>query len=165
MESIVFRCIGKNPDSRLILLNLNFNIKKHTICISMYYNKDVVICLQKAESLHIQHCVQFFKHGHCTLGKAMKIKKKKCLKVNIYFCSALNENRWFLFEKVKNYQYFATNIFSRERCDLFRFFGQKNWKGWPDNFETFHKENSSVLEKKPRKQKFYGGSPSCYLVL
>ena len=100
----------------------------HGICISMYYSKDVVICLQKAESLHIQHCVQFFKHGHCTLGKAMKIKKKKCLKVNIYFCSALNENRWFLFEKVKNYQYFATNIFSREKCDFF-------WHFWPKKIE------------------------------
>ena len=40
-------------------------------------------------------------------------------------CSALNKNRWFLFEKVKNYQYFATNIFSREKCDFFGVFGQK----------------------------------------
>jgi len=40
-------------------------------------------------------------------------------------CSALNKNRWFLFEKVKNYQYFATNIFSCEKCE-FGVFGQKS---------------------------------------
>ena len=76
-------------------------------------------------------------------------------------CSALNKNRWFIFEKVKNYQYFATNNFSREKYDFFWRFWPKNWKGWPDNFETFHNEKSGVLEKKPRKRKFYGGSPSC----
>ena len=30
---------------------------------------------------------------------------------------------------------------------FFCVFGQKNWKGWPDNFETFHKEKSGALEK------------------
>ena len=32
-------------------------------------------------------------------------------------------------------------------------FWPKNCKGWPDNFETFHKEKSGALEKKPRKSK------------
>ena len=40
-------------------------------------------------------------------------------------CSALNKNRWFLFEKVKNYQHFATNIFSHEKSDFWGGFGQK----------------------------------------
>ena len=44
---------------------------------------------------------------------------------------------------------------------LFGVFGQKKLMGWSDNFETFHNEKSGVLEKKPRKRKFYGGSPSC----
>ena len=65
----------------------------------------------------------------------------------------------FLFAKVKNYQYFAADIFSHEKCDFFWHFCPKNWKGWPDNFETFHKEKSGVLEKTPRKRKFYGSSP------
>ena len=77
----------------------------------------------------------------------MKIKKKKYLKVNIFFSSALNKNRWFPFEKARDYQYFATNIFSCEKCDFFWSFWPKNWKGWPDNFETFHKQKSGVLEK------------------
>ena len=47
-----------------------------------------------------------------------------------------------------------------KKCD-FRRFWPKNWKGWSHNIETFHKEKSGVLEKKPRKQKFYGDSPSC----
>ena len=67
-------------------------------------------------------------------------------------CVALNKNRWFLFEKVKNCQYFATNIFSREKKWFFWRFGPKNWKGWPDNFETFHKDidsSSSFYQESP----------------
>ena len=30
-------------------------------------------------------------------------------------------------------------------------FWPENWKGWSHNIETFHKEKSGVLEKKPRK--------------
>ena len=30
---------------------------------------------------------------------------------------------------------------------FFRRFWPKNWKGWPDDFETFHKEKSGNLEK------------------
>ena len=30
-------------------------------------------------------------------------------------------------------------------------FGPKNWKGWSDNVETFHKEKSGVFEEKNRK--------------
>ena len=49
---------------------------------------------------------------------------------------------------MNNNQYFATNIFSSEKWDLFERFWPKNCKGWPDNFETFHKEKLGVLEKK-----------------
>ena len=68
-------------------------------------------------------------------------------------CSALNKNRWFLFEKVNNYQYFATNIFSPEKCDFFWRFWPKNWNSWSHDIETFHTEKSGVLEEKPRKRK------------
>ena len=47
------------------------------------------------------------------------------------------------------------------KCDFFWPLWPKNWKGWPDIFETFHNEKSGVLEKKPRKRKSYRGSPSC----
>ena len=51
-------------------------------------------------------------------------------------------------------------IFTWKMWFFWRFW-PKNWKGWPDNFETFHNEKSGVLEKKPRKRNFYGGSSSC----
>ena len=69
-------------------------------------------------------------------------------------CSALNKNRWFLFEKVKNYQYFATDTFSGKKCDFFGRFWPKNLNGWPDNFETFHTEKSVVLEKHLENENF-----------
>ena len=34
------------------------------------------------------------------------------------------------------------------------FFRPKNWKGWPDNFEKFHKEKSGVLEKNLENENF-----------
>ena len=37
--------------------------------------------------------------------------------------------------------------------------------GWFHNIETFHKEKSGVLKNKPRKQKFYCGSPSLGIVI
>ena len=33
-------------------------------------------------------------------------------------------------------------------------FWPKNWNGWPDNFETFHKEKSGALEKSLENQNF-----------
>ena len=61
---------------------------------------------------------------------------------------------------VKNYQHFATNIFSNKFVEHFWHFLPKNWKGWSHNLETFHEDNLDVVQKKPRKQKNYGGSPS-----
>ena len=55
----------------------------------------------------------------------MKIKKKKSIFI---LCSVLNKNMRFLFEKVKKYQYFATNIFS-EKCDTFLAFLAKQLEG------------------------------------
>ena len=68
-------------------------------------------------------------------------------------CSGLNNNRWFLFEKVKYYQYFAKNIFSCVKCDFFWRFWPKNWNSWSHDIETFHTEKSGVLEEKPQKRK------------
>ena len=77
----------------------------------------------------------------------------------------MNKNWWFLFEKVKNYQYFATNIFSSEKCEKNWHFRPKNWKGWSHNLETFHEENLGVVKKKPRKRKNYGCSPSLWILI
>ena len=44
-------------------------------------------------------------------------------------------------------------------------FRPKNWKGWSHNLETFHEENLGVVEKKPRKRKNYGGSPSLWILI
>ena len=62
---------------------------------------------------------------------------------------------------MEKYQYFATNIFSSEKCNYFGWFWPKNWKGWSDNVETFHKEKSGVFERIPKKRKFYPGSLNC----
>ena len=61
---------------------------------------------------------------------------------------------------MKNYQHFAKNICLSEKCNFFGIVGQKKWKGWSHNLETFHEENLGVVKKKPRKRKNYGGSPS-----
>ena len=37
---------------------------------------------------------------------------------------------------------------------IFLAFLAKNWKDWPDNFETFHKEKSGVLEKNLENENF-----------
>ena len=44
---------------------------------------------------------------------------------------------------MEKYQYFATNIFKWKMWFLGDF-GQKNWKGWSDNVEIFHKEKSLI---------------------
>ena len=55
----------------------------------------------------------------------MKIKKKKRFKNKHLFCAQLERKTGgFLFEKVKNYQYFATNIFLLEKCN-FAFLAKK----------------------------------------
>ena len=61
---------------------------------------------------------------------------------------------------VKNYQHFATNIFSSEQFEHVLHFWPKNWKGWSHKLETFHEDNLGVVKEKPRKQKNCGGSPS-----
>ena len=62
-------------------------------------------------------------------------------------CSALNKNRWFLFEKVKNYQYFATSIHSREKCDFFPVLGQKTGRAGQTILKLPTKRNQ-VFSKK-----------------
>ena len=56
----------------------------------------------------------------------IKIKKKKMLKITHLFCAGHSTRTGgSFFEKVKNYQFFATNIFSNEKCDFYGSFGQK----------------------------------------
>ena len=70
----------------------------------------------------------------------MKIKKKKCFKVNIYIL--------LIFQRWKNTNILPPISFQVKNVIFFGDFGQKNWKGWSDNVETFQKEKSIVFEKK-----------------
>ena len=57
----------------------------------------------------------------------MKIKKKKkWLKVIIYFVLSFKQEQVVPFWKVKNYQYFTTNIFHVKNVILFGVSGQKS---------------------------------------
>ena len=73
----------------------------------------------------------------------------------------MNKNWWFLFEKVKNYQYFATNIFLSEKCAKFWHFRPKNWKGWSHNLKTFHEENLGVVKKNLENEKIMAAALHC----
>ena len=66
---------------------------------------------------------------------------------------------------MEKYQCFATNIFWSQKCDFFWWFWPKNWNCWSDNLQTFHKEKSGVVEKKPRKRKFYPDSSSLWKLI
>ena len=91
----------------------------------------------------------------------MKIKKKKMFKSKHLFFAHFSTNPGDLFlYRWKNTNILPQIFFSSGKCDFWGDFRPKNWKGWSHNIETFHKEKSGVLEKKPRKQNFYGGSPS-----
>ena len=57
--------------------------------------------------------------------------------MKIYFVLSFKQ------KQVKKYKYFATYIFSSEKCD---FFGKKNWKRWSNNIETFHKEKPGAIK-------------------
>ena len=91
----------------------------------------------------------------------MEIKKKKMFKSKHSFCAQFHTKTGDSFLKRWNITNILLQIFSTWNIWFFWRFWPKNWKGWSHNIETFHKEKSGVLEKKPRKQKFYGGSPSC----
>ena len=62
---------------------------------------------------------------------------------------------------VKNYQHFATNIFSSENFENFLYFGPKNWKGWSHNLEIFHEENFGVVKKTLENEKFVAAALHC----
>ena len=48
---------------------------------------------------------------HCTIGYAMKIKKKKCLKVNTQFLLIFQRKQLIFLVQMEKCQCFATNIF------------------------------------------------------
>ena len=54
----------------------------------------------------------------------MRIKKKKCLKVNIYFVLSFKQKTGDSFEIMNNYQ-FATNIILSEKCDFLAFLAER----------------------------------------
>ena len=65
------------------------------------------------------------------------------------------------FRKGEKLPIFCYNYFFKWNMWFVLCLWPKNWKGWSDNIETFHKRKSGVLEKNPRKRKSYHGSPSC----
>ena len=78
----------------------------------------------------------------------MKIKKKKCFKVNIYILLIFQRKQVLFFVKMKKYQYFATNIFSSEKCDFFGDFGQKTGRAGLIMLKLSTKRNQVFLKKK-----------------
>ena len=73
-------------------------------------------------------------------------------------CSALNKNRLFIFEKVKNYQYFATNNFSREKYDFFGVFGQKTGRAGLTILEHSTKRIQVLKKKNLENENFVASS-------
>ena len=69
-------------------------------------------------------------------------------------CSVLNKNRWFLFEQVKTYQYFAANIFSHEKCDFFGVFGQKTGRAGQIILKLSTKRNWVFYKKNLENENF-----------
>ena len=95
----------------------------------------------------------------------MKIKKKKMFKSKHLFFAPFSSKTCDFFcidGKIPKlcHKYFFKWIFY-----FFGWFWPKNWNGWSDNLQTFHKEKSGVVEKKPRKQKFYPGSSSLWKLI
>ena len=86
-----------------------------------------------------------------------KLRRKKCLKVKIYFVLSFIQKQVVPFWKGEKLPIFCYKYLFTWKMWFFSRFGAKNWKGRPDNFETSHKEKSDVLEKKPR---IYRSSPS-----
>ena len=87
----------------------------------------------------------------------MKIKKKKMFKSKHLFCAPCD---FFCLDgKIPKlcHKYFFKWFFI-----FFGWFWPKNWNCWSDNLQTFHKEKSGVVEKKPRKRKFYPSSSSLW---
>ena len=59
-----------------------------------------------------------------------------------------------------------SQIFFKWKNVIFWWFWPKNWKGWSDNVEIFHKKRSGVFErKKPKVRKFYHSSPSLWKLI
>ena len=71
------------------------------------------------------------------------------LKVNIYFVLSLKQKQVVPLRKGKKLPIFCYKYFHVKNVIFLPFLAKKNCKGWPDNFETFHKEKSGVLENKP----------------
>ena len=91
--------------------------------------------------------------------KQWKLRRKKCLKVNIHFALSFIQKQVIPFGKGEILPIFCYKYFPREKCDFFWRFWPKNWKGQSHNIETFHNEKSDVLEKKTQKTKILWRQP------
>ena len=78
----------------------------------------------------------------------MKIKKEKMFKSKHLFIAHFSTKTGDFFCIDGKIPIFCPNIFQVKNVISFGDFAPKNWKGWSDNVETFHKENSGVFEKK-----------------
>ena len=75
----------------------------------------------------------------CTIGKAMKIENKKCLKVNIFFVLKV-----IPLGKGEKVPFFATNIFY---VIYFGVFGRKTGRAGPIILKLSIKRNQVFLKK------------------
>ena len=78
-------------------------------------------------------------------------------KLNIYFVLICKQ------KQVKKHQYFAKNICLYEKCEFLGVFGQKNGSDGSTILKLSTKR-INVSYQKNRKRKFWGGSPSLWIV-
>ena len=65
------------------------------------------------------------------------------------------------FSTMEKYQYFATNIFSSEKCDFFGDFGQKTGIAGPIIFKLSTKRNQVLLKKNLENENFIRTAVHC----
>ena len=75
------------------------------------------------------------------VGWAMKIKKKKCLQVNIYFVLSFRQQQVIPFWKGEKYQYFATIFFQVENVIFWGVLGRKTGRAGPITLKLSTKRN------------------------
>ena len=92
----------------------------------------------------------------------MKIRDSKILKSKDLFCAHFWTKtgdsflKWWKTTNILPQIFFQGKIFK-----TFCILGQKNWKGWSHNLETFHEENLGVVKKNLENEKIMAATLHC----
>ena len=95
----------------------------------------------------------------------MKIKKKKMFKSKHLFFAPFSSKTGDFFCIDGKIPKFCHKYFFKWQMWFFWWFWPKNLNCWSHNLQTFHKVKSGVVEKKPRKRKFYADSSSLWKLI